>query len=326
MKRRLPPYPDQTAPRGFTLLELLITISIIGILMALILPAISGARRNVQESAVAAEITQLDQAIASFKSRFGVEPPSSLLIPASSAGWTAEDRQRVLRVWDQFDFATCGGLGYAGTAIHLNGAECLVFFLGGVNSPGPSGVASLIGFSKNPRTPWASGGGNRDVPFYDKFLPDRLVDVDGDGAPEFLDSLPGQAVPYLYLSSQGKSYDISNSVTPDQFDVFTDPPATIALPLSRNMSFVYLQANGSTPQRASSFQIVSPGFDGAYGYGGIYLDGAQLVNIDLNSDGDELDIIDATPANGRVDPIDGFEARGFEADNITNFTGGEMKK
>lgn len=275
---------------GFSLIELLVVIVIIGILMSLILPALSGARYRAQVVAVTTEIKQLDQAIASFKSKFGVEPPSSLVVPTSATGWTAADRQKVLRIWDQFDFSNCGGFGYQAAPIRLNGAECLVFFLGGLNNGTPASP-TLIGFSKNPRTPWSLTGENRDLPFYDGFDPIRLVDLDGDNAVEFLDSLPGQTTPYLYFSSQGKSYRKTNgAATWDEFDVhggMTNP---------KDMSSIYLGSDGKTPERASSYQIVSPGIDGLYGLGGT-ISSASLTGT-----------------------------RAAEADNITNFSGGLMKK
>ncbi|MEZ6034840.1 MAG: hypothetical protein R3C17_17235 [Planctomycetaceae bacterium] len=95
---------------------------------------------------------------------------------------------------------------------------------------------------------------NRDAPFFDRFTPGRLIDKDGDGAPEFLDGLPDQDTPYLYFSSQGKSYKKSNSATAfDDFDVHggvTNPD---------DMQFIYLTADNKTPLRNQGYQIISPG-------------------------------------------------------------------
>lgn len=278
---------------GFSLIELLMVIVIISILMALILPAIRGARVRAQIAAVSTEITKLDQAIAAFKNKYGVEPPSSLNIPTSATGWAPEDRQKITRVWDQFDFTTLGGLGsYPATGAHLNGAECLVLFLGGINN-GTATNPVLIGFSNNPRTPWDKAAANRVNPFYDGFDPARLSDVDGDGSVEFLDSLPDQTIPYLYFSSQGKSYRKTNNATNyDDFDVHGGPNNP------KDMTSIYLMPDGKTPQRSGGYQIISPGLDALYGVGGVYKDS------------------NSTELTG---------TRGMEADNITNFSNGPMK-
>lgn len=290
MKRHEFPTAVNQSRSGFSLIELLVVIVILGILMSLIIPAITRMRRTAQEAAVGAEIAQLDQAVTRFKTRFGVEPPSSLTIPTSAAGWSGEDRQKVLRIWDQFDFATLGGMGaYPSAVIHLNGAECLVFFLGGMNA-GSVTAPQLVGFSKNPRTPWNSTAANRDVPFYDRFTPDRLVDLDGDNVVEFIDGLPGQKTPILYFSSQGKSYRKSNGATTlDDFDVHG------GMNNAKDMSQIYLGPDGKTALRAQGYQIISPGFDGEYGTGGVYSDGSEFSGV-----------------------------RSVEADNIASFSDGKM--
>ncbi|MFN5054072.1 MAG: type II secretion system protein, partial [Planctomyces sp.] len=102
----------ESARGGFSLIELLVAIVIIAILMALILPAIAGARSRAQVAQVTSDITQLDNAIAKFKSVYNVEPPSSLYIPpvGDASKWPAADRSKVRAIWPQFNFDTNGGL------------------------------------------------------------------------------------------------------------------------------------------------------------------------------------------------------------------------
>ena len=67
-------------PGGFTLVELLVVIVVLAILAALLLPAINAAIRTAKNAAVSAEINQLAQALANFKSKYGDYPPSRVLL------------------------------------------------------------------------------------------------------------------------------------------------------------------------------------------------------------------------------------------------------
>jgi general secretion pathway protein G len=71
---------SRTRRFGFTLVELMVVIVIIAMLAALLLPAITGAVRNARNAAVSAEITQLGQALADFKSKYGDYPPSRIIL------------------------------------------------------------------------------------------------------------------------------------------------------------------------------------------------------------------------------------------------------
>ncbi len=78
---------------AFTLVELLIVIVVLGILIALLLPAINGALRSARNAAVSAEINQMSQALAQFKSTYGAYPPSRVLLIESGSyyGWTSNN-------------------------------------------------------------------------------------------------------------------------------------------------------------------------------------------------------------------------------------------
>ena len=60
---------------GFTLVELLVVITIIGVLAALITPAVFQARRTGQISAIKAEIDLLHMAMMNYKNEYGSFPP-----------------------------------------------------------------------------------------------------------------------------------------------------------------------------------------------------------------------------------------------------------
>ena len=241
-------------------------ILIIAALMALILPAINGARRSARNAAVKAELTRLDTAIAGFKARYNVNPPSFLAIPPVGDPWTAgyaSSKRALRRIWPQFNFATNGGLGNSEPVI-LSGAECLVLFLGGV----PNAGGALNGFSKNPRTPFAAIGENRDGPFYE-FDSGRLVDVDGDSVAEYLDDLPGQQTPLLYVSFENGAVTQTEGA-PDSFDVFNNNDVSSATSWSdsagNNLAGPYHQdAALQVAWKKDSYQLISPGLDGAYG-------------------------------------------------------------
>ena len=279
---------NTSARHGFSLIELMIVIAIIAILMALILPALNRVLGRGDTVAVSAEFTQLDQALTSFKAKFGDYPPSYLKIPSVPVSgtpvWDPKSRAAVKAIWPQFDFNTNGGLNTP-VDIFLNGAECMVFFLGGLEN-GDITSPVVAGFSKNPLSPWTVSE-NADGPFMEFDL-SRMMDADGDKLFEYKDAFPDQSGPILYLSGSGGRYNKDNDpAAPDDYDVFalTD----------LNMTSCYRQADDKTPQRNDSFQLISPGPDGQYGAGGGYTTGQAL------------------PAN-----------RKDEADNITNFSGGPL--
>jgi prepilin-type N-terminal cleavage/methylation domain-containing protein len=64
--------------RGFTLVELLVVIAIIGILMGLLVPAVSVVRGTAQRSACQSNMRQLGMANANFQNTYGRFPPSCI--------------------------------------------------------------------------------------------------------------------------------------------------------------------------------------------------------------------------------------------------------
>jgi prepilin-type N-terminal cleavage/methylation domain-containing protein len=300
---------------GFTLVEILMVIIILGILMALILPAINRAKITANEARVVSEIKQLEAAITAFKVEYGVEPPSKISIYTTQAGWTADTYSSgiIKRMWPQFDFTMGAGSGTTFPAtwppqLNMNSGECLLFFLGGILQNG-----APTGFAKNPAYPFSpqASAPNRKGPFLE-FDPGRIKDSDGNGIPEFFDPLPNQTSPYLYFSSyEGNGYRVAGTV------------GNIELPLISGTSFASLRdvyrtsSSAATPpttpqttatgsqllpaQKPQSWQIISPGYDASYGWGGVYNNSATTT----------------LPNNG-LNNADDY-------DNLTNFASGRLK-
>ncbi|WP_010588031.1 type II secretion system protein [Schlesneria paludicola] len=322
MVRVKPSTPTKTR-KGFTLIELMIVIVILAVLAALLLPALGRARGSVRQAAVRAEITKLEGAINAFKARYGVEPPSRIVLyedPSVAGAWNNSPNAEALdslatltQIWPEFNKALPrdwnGDGDMTDSRAELTQGECLVFFLGGIPNNGSGGVGfSPRGFSKDPANP-AALGGSREGPFFE-FDVQRLVDVGGQvGFPEYKDTFPGQRNPYLYFSSyDGAGYR-------EQLSGVTYPEYG-----STGPSIAYRQGALliSATFKSKSFQIISPGQDFTYGPGGPYVAGAQ----------DPLPgwATSSTAPAGWVGPTLSFSSadRVSERDNITNFSNGVL--
>ncbi len=308
MTRSRPPQP----PRGFTLVEVLVVITILAILVAFLVPALSGANIRARIVQVKGDISAIESAIAQFKGDYGMEPPSGIVLLENDADWAsppaalvtevARSRSILRQIWPQFDFTIDHDFNSDGDftdRIYLGGAECLVFFLGGPlqwnddnsNSTRDVGEYALTGFSKNPARPDVEGG-NRQGPYFEfnvarlqlspntSFGPANYFNNEGFAA--YRDPWPGQSAPYVYLSSYGgKGYRTA--------DVGTG-----------GLTTWYTQGtSASAPAwNATKYQIISPGSDKAYGVGGPYQpDKSSTLLIGPRAD---------------------------ETDNITNFHSGRL--
>lgn len=313
--------PSTHSRAGFTLVELLVTISIIAILASIILPAVNNARRAARVAAVRAEMKEIEQALEQFKASYGLYPPSFIFLYEDHNGWTANNpnakrsRYLITKIWPNFDFSKdrdINGDGDKTDTHEMSAAECLVFFLGGTTYlETATGTYVAAGFSNDPEDPFRpfSETKDRKASFF-RFNTDRLVDANSNQLPGYLDNYPEQENPILYFSSyDGSGYDPAECGTSGMIDVYrqtwtfansgnvpTSPLASTALP------------TGIRSWNHETFQLISPGPDKQYGVGGYYASGMPQ------------------PSGAGTDIWGDFIGkRNADIDNITNFHNGELR-
>lgn len=285
---------------GFTLVEVLVVIAIIGVLVALIVPAVNMAYRTVQQRAIALECQALAQAVEAYRSKYDDYPPDGLV-------------EGVMRLHlrkafpnispSEFDLLSNPTVVTGNSAIGsvMEPSEALVFFLGGfsddpafpfsgkggpiyildtngkqlnssgklVDSSGPGG--SIASIQYNP---------DRQNPFYDFKQAQLTLDVDGVRTVSTDDDITGAArdlmpayhpngkkMPFLYFDS--RTYQPQTDA--NQFNAGS---AGIAYPYrSTAVNTKYSPNDNSVLNRnkyfrfmnEKTFQIVSAGLDDNYG-------------------------------------------------------------
>ncbi|MEM6776719.1 MAG: prepilin-type N-terminal cleavage/methylation domain-containing protein [Planctomycetota bacterium] len=148
--------------RGFTLVEILVVISIIGVLSAVAIPAVMRALTTAKEAAIRLEIDIIDQALEAYKLDHGEYPPDF-------SDWKAVERHfrkafpdiddNELKLIAQFthlndDFErvpVTGNLDPRGSASYTHYRQCI--------DPAEAIVFCLGGYSSDKRKPFTGPGG-----------------------------------------------------------------------------------------------------------------------------------------------------------------------
>jgi len=88
-------------PRAFTLIELLVVIAIIGILMALLFPAVGGAMEAAKKAKAKNDVVQLAVAVKAYQTEYGKLPTTVTSYndgPEAAQGWFQDNNNEIIRV------------------------------------------------------------------------------------------------------------------------------------------------------------------------------------------------------------------------------------
>ncbi len=242
-------WPATSPSRGFTLVELLVVITIIAILIGLLAPVVAIALAQGRQSQIITEIGILDSAMKAYKGQYGSYPPSDL----SNLGSTSSTQYIALAQHLSKAFPRCNVANEI-TAINNFGmttpAQALTFFLNGYSSNPEAPVTGLV---QNPASQM------KPLFTFDK---SRFVYPGGNtsAVPVYCPAAtPG--VPYVYFAAQ-------NYVT--HFNATTVPG--IATGTGQGYCRPYFIDNPPTGAQGASlycnpstFQIISAGLDLDYG-------------------------------------------------------------
>ncbi len=306
---------------GFTLVELLVVITVIAILMGLLLAAFGPVRRTALNFAITTEINELDGAVEQFKTKFGFFPPCEFDFDGDGTSNLATDpedlvtfKQYLRKIapnheetdaqinawWIKSLLATQDSVGQ-----YLDNDSILVFWLSGLNRSAQYpltyglGIDAMYGTNDDVFTGFAVGDDPAKHIFFE-FSAAQLVDGNEDGinatpvtVKRYMQRKVGDQ-PYLYFDAQRyaiASITIGGTATypymdlDHQTNVYAPPP--------------YIDANHEW-FNPTTFQIVAAG-----------------VDVDFGARG-----------TAPVDPLDWLSPPQykFHRDNITNFTNGVLEK
>ena len=233
-------------PTGVTLVEMLVVITIIGILASLAIPAVFSAIVTAKVGRIAMEISQLDAAMVQYKTLTGSYPPDFSLENVAATGDSNREQidNHLLRRFPRRNNDPLEGRNnnppQEAEVVLLDPAEALVFW--------------LSGFSSNPIRPLSDVDNRKPLFEFDK---SRLKDLDTDGWPEYYPQ-DGNDAPYVYFNA-------ATYILPPPLPTTQATYSKASIP---GRATPYVSDFGTTTEphvNAKTCQIISAGLDGDYG-------------------------------------------------------------
>lgn len=295
---------------GFTVVEILVAITVIAILAAMLIPVVGGAMRRANEFAIQSEMSQLDLAIEHFKSDNGFYPPSFARINGAADLMPYLNRIAPNHAYTQNQLADWWI--NVGEHVEHHGGADLVFWLSGIakNKQYPFGLKNVPIPNTNPviyRWPYPNAYdpiSDLERNLYFEFASSRVnFDGDGSGAANYLQA-KGKISPYQYIDSASYGSTVLNVKLPDFHGYH---------------SVVNGERQFFNP---NSFQLVANGLDGLPG--GPVLNNGNYSDVQAKSYActglvNSGNLAQTTPTN--LSPLTEEENNGSGMDNIVNFIG-----
>ena len=301
--------PSEARPSaGFSLVELLVVIVIIGILIALLIPVLGIARASVQEAGITTEVATLSQGLEAFNTEFNAGYPPDFSGPIIVNGprqLVAPDAQAVdqflTRLFRYRNRATDVPRDPATGMPLPNGANLFASL-----DPSEALVFWLRGFTDDPANPLFGPVGVRPdtvqrTPIFE-FDPTRLIDKDGDGFMEYYPRFASD-LPYVYLAH----YNYVGAFQQPSLVCRTGVDTNAAFPCPRpylakqNAEEIVDINQVNDYAAAQKFQVLAAGLDNDFGI--------QQDNSNYN---------------GFTYPLGPYPNRPHQ-DNITNFAEGSLE-